>query len=302
MPIQSRFLLAGASGMLGTSLTRHLDSIETPYARLVRSQPGPGRILWQPEDPRPFAELQSLEGFDVAIALSGANVSSHRWTPAFLQQMRASRIDSTRALATALASCTRPPKVLLVASAIGIYGDRGDELLDEHSTPGRGILPTLCEEWEAAAAPARAAGIRVVHLRFGVVLGRGAGALGQMLPVFRLGLGGRLGSGRQWMSWIGLPDLLASVLFAAWHPEIEGPVNIVSPHPVTNAEFTRVLAKHLRRPALLPAPAFALRLAFGSMADEALLASARVAPRRLQDAGFAFTEPTLDQALVTALD
>lgn len=306
MPIQSphqpaRFLLAGASGMLGTSLTRHLDSFGATYVRLVRSQPGPGKTLWQPEAPRPFADPRFLEGFDAAIALSGANVSSHRWTPAFLKEMHASRIDSTRALARGLAGLAQPPKVLLVASAIGIYGDRGDELLDENSAAGTGILAELCEAWEAAADPARAAGIRVVHLRFGVVLGRGAGALGQMLPVFRMGLGGRLGSGRQWMSWIGLPDLLTAVMFAVSNPEMEGPVNIVSPNPVTNAEFTRILAKHLHRAALLPAPAFALRLVFGRMADEALLASARVAPRRLHDSGFRFKEPTLDQALVTAL-
>jgi uncharacterized protein (TIGR01777 family) len=189
---------------------------------------------------------------------------------------------------------------MLVASAIGIYGNRGDELLDESSAPGSGFMAELCEQWEAAAQPARDAGIRVVHLRFGVVLGPG-GALTRVTPIFRLGLGGPLGSGRQWMSWISLSDAVAAILFALDTPTLTGPVNLTAPNPVTNAEFTRALARRLHRPAIFPVPAFALRIALGQMADEALLASARVLPARLTQAGFQFQHPTVEDALAAAL-
>jgi uncharacterized protein (TIGR01777 family) len=189
---------------------------------------------------------------------------------------------------------------MLVASAVGIYGNRGDAILDETAPPGSGFLAGVCQQWEAAAEPARQAGIRVVHLRFGVVLGR-EGALALMTPVFRLGLGGRLGSGREWMSWISLDDAVSAILFAIEKPSLAGPVNLTSPNPVTNAEFTRALAKQIRRPAILPAPGFALRLALGQMADEALLASTRVQPARLIAAGFQFAHPTIGQALAAAL-
>jgi hypothetical protein len=215
--------------------------------------------------------------------------------------MWVSRVESTRTLATTLANLRRPPKALLVASATGIYGSRGDEILDESSEPGGGFLADLCREWEAAARPAVEAGIRVVNLRFGVVLGPGPGALAKMLPLFRLGLGGRLGSGRQWMSWISLTDAVAAILFLMDTPALAGPVNLTAPYPVTNAEFTRALAHAIHRPDLLPAPAFALRLALGAMADEALLASARAVPSKLTNAGFSFTHSTLDVALAAAL-
>jgi uncharacterized protein (TIGR01777 family) len=215
--------------------------------------------------------------------------------------MVASRVDSTRRLATALAGLRHPPKALLVASAIGIYGNRGNEVLDESSPEGEGFLANLCREWELAAHPAREAGIRVVHLRFGVVLGPGEGALKQMLPPFRMGLGARIGDGRQWISWIGLEDVVAAVLFALERPQISGPLNVTAPNPVTNGEFTHVLARQLGKPALLSVPAFAIRLMFGQMGDEALLASARVAPRKLMDAGFQFSQPNLEEALPTAI-
>jgi uncharacterized protein (TIGR01777 family) len=228
-------------------------------------------------------------------------VAAHRWTTAYRHEMRTSRVDSTRALAQTLAGLRRPPRTLVVASAVGIYGDRGEEVLDETSAPGTSFLADLCRQWEEAARPAAEAGIRVVHPRFGVVLGRGPGALAKMLPVFRMGLGGRLGSGRQWMSWISLEDTVAAILFALETPWLAGAVNVVSPNPVRNAEFTRALARHVHRPAVLPVPAFALRLALGQMADEALLASARVIPAKLLSAGFKFAYPTLDGALAAAL-
>jgi len=214
--------------------------------------------------------------------------------------MTASRVESTRRLANVLAELRNPPKTLLVASAIGIYGDRRDEVLDESSEPGSGFLASLCCEWERAADPARGAGIRVVHLRLGVVLGP-EGALKQMLPPFRIGLGAQIGDGRQWMSWISVDDAVAAVLFALDRIEISGPVNVTSPNPVTNAEFTRALGRQLGRPAFLSAPAFAMKLIFGQMANEALLASIRVQPRKLLEAGFQFSHPKLDQALAAAL-
>jgi hypothetical protein len=215
--------------------------------------------------------------------------------------MAASRVHSTCALATLLAGLRRPPRAFLVASAIGIYGNRGDEVLDESSAPGTGFLADLCRKWEEASAPAVNRGIRVVHLRFGVVLAPGAGALAMMLPLFRLGLGGRLGSGKQWTSWIALSDLVAATLFLLEPTSLQGGVNLTSPQPVRNAEFANSLARLLHRPAVLPPPAFALRLALGPMADEALLSSTRVLPRKLLDAGFHFAQPSIDEALRQAI-
>ena len=212
-----------------------------------------------------------------------------------------SRVETTRALAETLAGLAQPPATLVVASATGVYGDRGDEWLDESSAPGSGFLAELCREWEAAARPAAEAGIRVLHTRFGVVLGAGAGALAKMLPLFRLGLGGRLGSGRQWMSWVSLADVVEAILFVLDTANLAGAVNVTAPQPVTNAAFTKALAQAVHRPAMIPAPAFALRIALGEMADEALLASARVAPARLLAAGFQFQHATIEEALAAAL-
>jgi uncharacterized protein (TIGR01777 family) len=287
--------------MLGSSIARAFEAQGATLLRLVRkAHTGNGAIRWSPGK----AEIETperLEGVAAAIHLSGANVAGHRWTPAFKRELWDSRVTSTRVLAETLAGLKRPPAVLITASAIGFYGDRGDEILDERSAPGNGFFPDLCLAWEAAAKPALDAGIRVVHLRIGVVLAREGGALQQMNRIFRLGLGGTLGSGRQWMSWVAEPDLVSAVLFLANAKTISGPVNIVAPNPVSNAEFTRELAHGLHRPALIPAPAFGLRLVFGEMADEALLASARVIPAQLQQAGFTFQFPTLDQALAAVL-
>jgi uncharacterized protein (TIGR01777 family) len=288
--------------MLGAALNRALAARNVQKLQLVRRGPlAPGQILWDPSASPAISQPEALENLGAVIHLSGANLAAHRWTPTYKREIASSRVDSTRALAAALAGLRRPPQALLVASATGIYGNRGDELLDESVNPGTGFLADLCRQWEAAAEPAVQAGIRVVHLRFGVVLGPGPGALAKMLPIFRLGLGGRLGGGRQWMSWISLDDAIAAILFLLAKPSLAGPVNITAPRPVTNIEFTRVLALSVHRPAVLPAPAFALRLALGEMADEALLSSARAYPARLHAASFRFALPHLQQALSRAL-
>jgi uncharacterized protein (TIGR01777 family) len=298
----SKIVLSGASGMLGTSLRRRLGALRAPIVQLVRGVPrSEEQVAWDPAATPSLADPSPLEGCAAAIHLSGANVAAHRWTADYRRELTASRAGSTRALATILAGLREPPQTLVVASAVGIYGDRGDAVLDETSTPGAGFLAEVCRQWEAAARPALEVGIRVVHARFGVVVGRGPGALEKMLPAFRLGLGGRLGSGRQWMSWVSLEDAVAAILFALETESLSGAMNVVSPNPVTNAEFTRALARQVHRPAVLPVPAFALRLALGQMADEALLASARVVPAKLLSAGFEFAHPTVDEALGTAL-
>jgi uncharacterized protein (TIGR01777 family) len=298
----NQVLLSGASGMLGTALKQALAVRQTSVLQLVRhDSAASGQLRWDPAASSPIADGAALEGLRAAIHLSGASVAAHRWTPAYKRAIWVSRVESTRVLAWALARLRTPPKVMIVASATGIYGDRGDEILDESSAPGSGFLADVCKEWEAAARPAIEAGICVVHTRFGVVLGQGRGALGKMLPIFRLGLGGRLGSGRQWMSWVSLADAVAAILFALDAPALAGAINVTAPGPVTNAVFTSALAHALHRSAILPVPAFALRIALGEMADEALLASARAIPARLAAAGFSFAYPTIEDALAAAV-
>jgi uncharacterized protein len=297
-----RVILSGASGMLGTALRHRLALRQTPMLQLVRGAAADeGQLHWDPTKPLPSSESSRLEGCAAAIHLSGANLADRRWTASYRNALRSSRVDSTRALTSALAALSRPPECLVVASAIGFYGSRGDELLTESSSAGSGFLAELCQEWEAAADPAVKAGIRVVRLRTGVVLGRGHGALERMLPPFRFGLGGKLGDGKQWMSWISLADAIAGILFALETASIAGPLNLTAPNPVTNAQFTRALGRQLGRPAFLAVPSFALRLALGRMADEALLASARVLPGKLQTAQFHFAHPTIEEALSAAI-
>ncbi len=306
-----RIVLSGASGGLGTALRTQLETAGSPVLRLIRGESAgphpeaesdkPGTVAWNPAATPVMADPSALEGCAAAIHLSGANLAAHRWTAAYKQEIVTSRVDSTRALAKLLAGLRRPPRTLVVASAVGIYGNRGDDVMDESSAPGTGFLANACRQWEEAASPAREAGIRVVHARFGVVLGRGPGALEKMLPIFRLGLGGRLGSGRQWMSWISLEDVVGAIRFALDTSSLDGPVNLTSPHPVTNVEFTRALAHQLHRPAVVPAPAFALRIALGEMADEAILASSRAVPTKLLAAGFRFAHATVAEALAAAL-
>lgn len=284
------------------ALQRALAIRNLSVLQLVRRAPASAsQLQWNPAAVSPIPNPEPLENLTAAIHLSGASVAARRWSSAYKREMTLSRVESTHALATTLAHLRRPPLALLVASAVGIYGDRGDELLDETSAPGSGFLAELCQQWEAAAQPAADAGIRVAHLRFGVVLGSGPGVLARMAPVFRLGLGGRLGSGQQWMSWISLADAAAAILFVLDTPSLAGPVNLTAPDPVSNAAFTRALARRLHRPAVFPVPAFALRLALGEMADEALLASARAFPSKLTTAGFGFAHPIVDAALAEAL-
>jgi uncharacterized protein len=295
-----RILLSGSSGLLGTAMHSSLLGSGAEIVQLVRRPAaGPRELEWNPAAQRPVASFASLGGLSAAIHLSGANVAAQRWTPTYRREMWISRVRTTSVLADMLAHLLQPPPVFLVASAVGIYGNRGDEVLDEASQPGAGFLADLCREWEAATEPAARAGIRVIHLRFGVVLARG-GALQKMLPAFRFGLGGKLGSGRQWMSWIALDDAVAAIRFLLTS-DLSGSFNLCAPNPVTNATFTRALADTLHRHGLLAVPAFALRAAFGQMADEALLASARVHPTRLTQAGFSFTYPQLNQALAAIL-
>ena len=307
-----RVVLSGASGLLGGALLQTLAAQGDQAVQLVRHLPGrssrgegergkPLLLEWNPMAGVPFADPARLEGLKAAVHFSGANISARRWTRAYRQEMTESRLVTTAALVRTLSRLERPPEVLLAASAIGFYGDRGEEMLDEQAPPGNGFFPELCKQWEAADRPAMEAGIRVVHLRFGIVLSSKGGALAKMLPLFRLGLGGRLGNGRQWMSWISLDDAVRAMLFAMETTSLQGPANVTAPNPVTNREFTRTLAGQLRRSALAPAPAFALRLALGQMADEALLASARVFPRKLLSAGFQFEHPVLEQAMTAAL-
>lgn len=310
--IFGRILISGSSGMLGGAISAALRQRGANLLRLVRREPsGPEEVPWDPScykrDTNQMAiEIARIEGINAAVHLSGANVAGHRWTAAYKREMTESRAGTTRALSEALAKLTNPPSVLVAASAVGYYGDRGDEILDEDSAAGQGYFPTLCAAWEAATQPAEDAGIRVVHLRFGMVIGRDGGALARLAPVFRLGLGGPLGNGRQWMSWISETDAVSAALFAITgagnSPPLSGPVNAVATTPVTNAEFTRDLAKAVHRPALLPMPAFALRLVFGEMADEALLSSTRATPKRLLAAGFVFAHPTLPNAFAAAIN
>lgn len=268
--------------------------------RLVRRRRDTDTIYWNPSELT--LDPADLEGFDIVVHLAGENLASGRWTAARKKAIRDSRVQGTRLLANALASLSAKPKFFLCASAGGYYGDRGDTELSEDASRGDGFLADVVVDWEAASQPAVAAGIRTVCLRTGVVLARNGGALKKMLPVFRLGLGGRLGSGRQYMSWIALEDVIAAILFVMRQETLSGPVNAASPHPVTNAEFTRVLGRVLHRPAVLPVPAFALKLLFGEMAEQTVLAGARVVPRKLTDTGFAFQYPELEPALRAVLD
>jgi len=288
--------------MLGQALSASLIRDGFSILRLVRQTPqSPDQIQWNPNMRDGALDQARLEGLFAAIHLSGANVAARRWTASYKREIAASRIQTTSALAQVLARLHQPPQVFTSASAVGFYGDRGDEVLDESSPAGSGFFPELCHAWEEAAQPARDAGVRVIHPRFGVVLGPKGGALDRLRTLFSLGLGGNLGNGRQWMSWVAEDDAVAAVLYAVQNSAITGPFNVTAPNPVTNADFTRQLAGLLHRPAFMTAPAFALRIAFGEMADEALLASTRALPHALTSAGFVFRHPTLHSALESIL-
>ena len=287
--------IAGASGLLGTALSSLLTSGGHSVRAIGRTVRRAGDIAWNPAagtlDPR------ALEGVDAVVQLAGASVAD-RWTPAQQRAIRESRVQGTSLLARTLAQLERKPRVLVSASAIGIYGDRGSDWLEESSTTGTGFLAGVAREWESAAEPARAAGIRVVHPRIGLVLTPLGGLLGKLVPIFRLGGGGKVGSGAQWQSWIAIDDVLGAICAAIGSEQLRGPVNVVAPTPVTNAEFTDTLARVLARPAVMTVPPFALRLAFGdAMTREVLLASQRVRPAVLAGTGFAFDFETLEPAL-----
>ncbi len=282
--------------MLGSAIRPALASAGHGTSALVRRAPAANEVRWNPGKP---LDPQSLVGFDAIVHLAGKAIAG-RWSEKFKREVRESRVLGTQTLATAAAESFRrtgQPKAFIAASAIGYYGNRGDEELNEDSKPGSGFLAGVCEEWEAATNPAAEAGVRVVNVRIGVVLAKHGGALRAMLPVFRVGLGGPVGDGRQYMSWITLDDVVGGFLFALSNERLRGPVNAVAPQPVRNLEFVRVLGKALHRPAFFPLPAFVVRTVFGEMGETLLLGSALVWPARLEAAGYPFRHPELDQAL-----
>lgn len=291
-----RVLVTGSRGLIGTALIERLQAGGHRTTRLVRCAPGAGEVAWDPA--AGAIDRAGLEGHDAVVHLAGEGIGDHRWTAAHKARVLDSRKAGTRLLTEALAGLDQPPAVLVSASAVGYYGDRGDEVLTEESTPGSGFLADVVREWEAATAPATDAGIRTVLARTGIVLSDRGGALAEMLPIFKLGAGGRLGSGRQWWSWISLDDHCAVIERALADTALSGPLNSTAPNPVTNAVFTSTLGRVLRRPAIAPVPKVALAIRFGrEMAEEMLLAGQRVRPARLEAAGFTFAHPELEGAL-----
>ena len=290
-------LVTGASGLVGSAACAALTREGHRVTMLRRGASGDGPS-WAPEEGR--INLAPAGPLDAVLHLAGETIAQ-RWTQKAKQRIRDSRVEGTRVLCEALVNLPEPPKTLVCASATGFYGDRGDEWLDESSAPGTGFLADTCQEWEAAAAPAARAGVRVVHLRFGLVLAKEGGALAKMLPAFKLGLGGRLGDGRAWWSWIAIGDLVRVIQLALTDDSLRGPVNAVAPHPVTNAEFTRALGRVLHRPAILPVPRFVIQTVFGEMGREALLGSARVRPAVLGKHGFTFLHGEIESALRAVL-
>jgi len=292
-----KILISGSSGLVGKSLTTALRADGHTVARLVR--PGgslaPGDVAWDPM--AATMDTAAIEGTDAVVHLSGASIAAGRWTSARKALLRSSRIDTTRVLVDSLGNLRAKPSVFVCASATGYYGDRGDETLTESSSTGTDFLALLARDWEAEASRAELSGIRTTVLRFGLILSKGGGALPRMLLPFRLGLGGRFGTGNQWMSWIGLEDAVGIVRSAITDARFSGPWNVVAPNPVRNSEFTSILADVLHRPALFPVPAFALRMVLGEMADLLLLASQRVVPARLAAMQYRFRFETLKAAL-----
>ncbi|MEM6793755.1 MAG: TIGR01777 family oxidoreductase [Acidobacteriota bacterium] len=292
--------ISGASGLVGRRTTQLLQESGWRVSPMVRrSSRAPGAIPWDPA--RGTLDAADLEGLAGVIHLAGENVAE-RWSAAKKKRILDSRVLGTRLIAERMAALDEPPPVLVCASAIGVYGDRGDAWMSEESSGGEGFLADVTRRWEEAAQAARDAGIRVVHARIGVVLSARGGALVKMLPPFKMGVGGRLGSGRQWFSWIHLDDVAAILQLALENPDLEGPINVVAPTPVRNSELTAALGRALRRPTLFPVPKAALKIGFGEMAEETLLASTRVQPRVLEERGYEFRYADLDEALRQELD
>ena len=287
-------LISGATGLIGSALVPELEAKGHTVTRLSRSRSGVSTIRW---DPSAGTIDGDLEGTEAVVHLAGESIAQGRWNPDKKRRILDSRVQGTRLLAERISALATPPKVMVSTSAVGYYGDRGDEVLTEESAPGADFLARVCREWEAAAEPARRAGIRVVHPRLGILLSPQGGALGATLPIFKLGGGGKIGSGGQWWSWVTLDDVVGSTVHALTDETVEGPVNVGSPNPMTNAEYTKVLGKVLGRPTVLPLPAPAARIMLGEVADALLLASQRMQPARLQATGYAFRYPQLEGAL-----
>lgn len=306
-----RILVSGSSGMVGTALVEALQRDGHTVCRLLRPQSARrqavpehgGRqaidVRWDPVVGD--FDAAAAEGAEAVVHLAGASIAEGRWNDARKRILYSSRVDATRHLVSALSKLSRPPQEFVSASAIGYYGDRGEEELTEQSPPGNDFLAALARDWETEAARAEQLGTRTAILRFGVILSPHGGALPRMLPLFRLGLGGRLGSGKQWMSWLTLAEAVGIIRFALQNARVRGPLNAVAPYSVRNAEFTATLGRVLRRPTLFPAPAMALRLALGEMAEALLLSSQRVLPRRLQELSYSFQQPELERALSVLL-
>lgn len=294
----SRFLVSGSSGLLGSALIASLKGAGARIARLARPSTVRGtsdeeRVPWDPTQP---LSPEAVSGFDAVIHLAGESIVG-RWTAGKKVRLRNSRIPTTTNLARALAQAKDKPGIFLSASAVGYYGNRGNEVLTEESDAGTGFTADMAQEWEKSSLPAAEAGVRTVQMRIGIVMAGNGGALPKMLPAFKLGLGGKLGDGRQWMSWIDLRDVIGAIQHMLRSDLLHGPVNLVAPRPVTNEEFSKTLGSVLSRPAVFPVPVFAARLAFGEMADELLLASQRVEPTKLISSGYPFRFPTLKQSL-----
>jgi uncharacterized protein (TIGR01777 family) len=292
-------VVTGSSGLIGSALVTNLRAAGQEVRRLVRREPsGSDEFRWDPA--RHEIDDRALDGADAVVNLAGAGIGDRRWTDHYKDLVRRSRLDSTSTLVDAIVRRTDRPAVLLQGSAVGFYGDTGEESVDETAPAGTGFLADLVTDWEAAAQPAADAGVRVVRRRTGVVLSPDGGALGKVLPLFKLGLGGRLGSGRQWMSWIALPDQVAAMRFLLDNADLDGAVNVTAPEPVRNRDYTKAIGRAVHRPTLALVPPIALRTALGGFADEGVLVSQHVVPARLEAAGFAFTYEDVDAAL-TAL-
>lgn len=295
-----KVVVTGASGLLGSALVPNLRADGHAVMRLVRRPPrATDEVPWDPA--ARTLDPSVVSGADAVVHLAGVGVGDKRWTDDYKRQVRASRVDGTATIATAISAAERPPRVLLSASAVGFYGDTGEEAVDESAASGDGFLAGVVRDWESATAPATEAGVRVVNMRTGVVLAPDGGALGKVLPLFRLGLGGRLGSGLQWMSWIALPDYLTALRFLLDRDDVAGAVNVTAPEPVRNREYTKAIGRAVHRPALAIVPATGLRAALGGFADEGVLVSQRVVPTRLERAGFTFTFGDIDSALTAII-